>query len=162
MLERHNKIKWFCASGAIILCITGAAKIWSSFGHATFLTVADPIIGIKFGHLLLLIGVVEATIAMIFFIGGRQELFLKFVAWLSTNFVLYRMGLVLLKWHRPCQCMGNLTDALHISPITADEIMKWVLAYLLLGSYGTLFWLRQSNRDALSKAPTEGEFIAAA
>jgi hypothetical protein len=42
--------------------------------------------------------------------------------------------------------MGNLTDALHIPPQTADTAMKIILAYLLLGSYGTLFWLWRQKR----------------
>jgi hypothetical protein len=41
-------------------------------------------------------------------------------------------------WKRPCGCLGNLTDALHISPVLADDIMKVVLAYLFISSYGLL------------------------
>ena len=36
--------------------------------------------------------------------------------------------------------MGNLTDALHIRPEVADNIMKAILGYLLIGSYGLLIW----------------------
>ena len=32
-------------------------------------------------------------------------------------------------------------DALHIPPQVADMAMKIILAYLLIGSYATLFWL---------------------
>ena len=54
--------------------------------------------------------------------------------------MLLRFGLWWMGWHKPCNCLGNLTDALHLSPQTADNIMKVVLAYLLIGSYGLLFW----------------------
>jgi len=53
---------------------------------------------------------------------------------LATNFVVYRVGLWWIGWHRPCGCLGNLTDLLGISPHTADTIMKLVLAYLLAGT----------------------------
>jgi hypothetical protein len=36
--------------------------------------------------------------------------------------------------------MGSLTSALHLSEKAADNIMKVVLAYLLIGSYGLLLW----------------------
>jgi cbb3-type cytochrome oxidase subunit 3 len=45
--------------------------------------------------------------------------------------------------------LGNLTDALHIPPQAADTAMKIILAYLLIGSYATLFWLwRQRGKNA--------------
>jgi hypothetical protein len=36
--------------------------------------------------------------------------------------------------------LGSLTSALHLSEKAADNIMKVVLAYLLIGSYGLLLW----------------------
>jgi hypothetical protein len=48
-------------------------------------------------------------------------------------------------WHRPCGCMGSLTTALHLSDQAADNIMKVVLAYLLIGSYGLL--IRQWRQE---------------
>jgi hypothetical protein len=44
--------------------------------------------------------------------------------------------------------LGNLTDALHISPQTGDIAMKIILAYLLIGSYATLFWLWRQRGKA--------------
>jgi hypothetical protein len=43
---------------------------------------------------------------------------------------------------KPCKCLGNLTDAIHIPPQTAESVMKITLAYLLVGSYVTLFYIR--------------------
>jgi hypothetical protein len=47
-------------------------------------------------------------------------------------------------WNRPCSCLGSFTDAIHVSPQVADNVMKSLLAYLFIGSYGILFyqWLR--------------------
>jgi hypothetical protein len=45
--------------------------------------------------------------------------------------------------------MGNLTDALHISPQVADTAIKIILVYLLLGSYAALFWLWLQRKKAL-------------
>jgi hypothetical protein len=57
-------------------------------------------------------------------------------------------------WHKPCSCLGNLTDALHIPPQTADTAMKIILAYLLIGSYGNLFWLWRQCKKSAAVSPT--------
>ena len=141
-----NFARWFSPSAGALLVITGIAKLWSGFGDAKLLTVVDPIIGIKFGHLMLLVGAAEIVISLLCFFSKRQTLVLGLVAWMSTNFVVYRLGLWWMDWHRPCSCLGNLTDALHISPQTADNIMKALLAYLLIGSYGLLMWNWRQGR----------------
>jgi hypothetical protein len=138
---------WFLFSAGAILAITGIAKVWSGLGSSKFLAVVDPIIGIKFGQLMLLVGAAEIVIAAICFFSRRQTLALGLVAWMSTNFVVYRLGLWWMDWHRPCSCLGNLTDALHISPQTADNIMKVLLAYMLIGSYGLLIWQWQRRSE---------------
>ena len=51
--------------------------------------------------------------------------------------------------------MGNLTDALHIPPQTADTAMKIILAYLLIGSYASLFWLWRQRGKAGGRMQNE-------
>ena len=137
---------WFIVGASAILAITGLAKAWSAFGQTKLLAVADPITGILFGHLMLAVGVVELVIAGICLFGKSQKLKLGLIAWLATNFVVYRLGLWWMGWKKPCSCLGNLTDALHISPLLADNIMKVILAYLLVGSYGLLIWRWRSEK----------------
>jgi hypothetical protein len=143
--------KWFIASAGTVLAFTGIAKVCSVFGHAKLLAVADPIAGIPFRWLLLAVGVVELPIAGVCFFSQNKRLATVLVAWLATNFLVYRLGLWWMGWHRPCGCMGKLTDALHISEHTADNIMKVVLAYLLIGSYGLLLWQWRQGRVAKAR-----------
>lgn len=140
--ERRGKtlVKWFILTAGGVLAVTGAAKIWSGLGDSKFLSVVDPIIGIKFGPLILAVGMAEIAAALVCFLSKRQTLALGLVAWLATNFLVYRLGLWWMDWHRPCNCLGNLTDALHISPQAADNVMKVILACLLGGSLGLLIW----------------------
>jgi hypothetical protein len=142
---------WFVPSVSAILIITGFAKVWTAFAPTKVLAVTDPITGISFGHLMLAVGIAELFIASICLIGKSQKLKLGLIAWLATNFVVYRLGLWWLGWKKPCSCLGNLTDALHISPQVADNLMKVILAYLLIGSYGLLIW-----QWRLSKSKIEG------
>lgn len=131
---------WFVSSAGVVLAITGLAKAWSAIGPSRALDVVDPIVGIPFRDLMLSVGLAELFIAFFCLFTDKRNFSLLAVAWLATNFVVYRLGLWWMGWHRPCGCLGNLTDLLHISPQVADNIMKGVLAYLLIGSYGLLFW----------------------
>jgi hypothetical protein len=89
---------------------------------------------------MLAVGMVELVIACVCVFAKARQLALGLIAWLATSFVVYRLGLWWMEWRRPCGCLGNLTDALHISPQTAENITKVILAYLLIGSYSILFW----------------------
>ena len=121
------------AGGA--LAVTGLAKAFDSVGAARALDIADPLIGLPFRHLLLLVGLAELLIAFFCLFTDKQPVSLLAVAWISTNFLVYRLGLWFIGWHRPCGCMGSLSGMLHLSPQAADNIMKAVLAYLLVGSF---------------------------
>lgn len=125
------------------MALTGLAKALSAIGSARLLDDSDPIIGIPFRQLLLLVGLVELFIAFFCLFTDKRRFSLVAVAWISTNFLAYRLSLWLMGWHRPCHCLGNLTAMLHISHRLADNIMKVVLAYLLIGSYATLIWQRR-------------------
>jgi len=71
------------------------------------------------------------------------------VAWLATCLLSYRIGLWSIGWTRPCHCLGNFTDAIHISPAVADAVMKGILAYLIIGSYFILFWSWKKRETVL-------------
>ncbi len=151
---RNVVLKCFGFSAGVILAVAGIAKIWSAFGTSKVLGEYDPIVGAKFRLLMLAVGILETAIALVCFFRKRQALALSLVAWISTNFMVYRLGLWWLDWRRPCGCLGSLTDAIHISPQAADKIMKVLLAYLLVGSYSLLFcqW-RQQRRTPSVAAP---------
>jgi hypothetical protein len=132
----------FVFHAGLLLAATGLAKVFSAIGPAKALDVPDPIFGLAFRQVLLGVGLVELLVAFFCFFTDKARLCLFLIAWLATNFLVYRLGLWWIGWHKPCGCLGNLTDALHISPQVADNLMKAVLAYLLVGSY----WLLWSNR----------------
>lgn len=102
---------------------------------------------------MLLVGLLELLIAFFCLLTDKRRLSLFAVAWVSTNFLVYREGLWFIGWHGPCGCMGSLTDILHISPHLADNIMKIVLTYLLVGSYALLLWQWKRARVVKSAPP---------
>jgi len=151
-VDRGRMLRWFVWSAGVLFVITGLAKAFSATGSARALDVTDPIIGIPFRHLMLAVGLLELFIAFFCPFTDKRQFSLLAVVWLATNFVIYRLGLWWMGWHRPCGCLGNLTDLLRISPRAADNIMKSVLAYLLVGSYWLLWRSRRRSRVA---APLE-------
>jgi len=111
-----SRSKWFLRAAGVALGVTGLAKAFSAFGPARALDLADPLLGIPFRHLMLLVGLAELFIAFFCLFTDKQKLSLLAVAWLSTNFLVYRLGLWSIGWHQPCGCLGNLTSLLQYLP----------------------------------------------
>jgi hypothetical protein len=132
--------RWFIVSAGALLAFTGVAKLVSSGGGPRALQTIDPIIGLPFGQLFFVVGLAELITDHFCFALQDVARRAAMVAWLSTSFLVYRIGLVWLGYHKPCGCLGTFTEAIHLSPQTADTIMKVVLGYLLVGSYACLWW----------------------
>lgn len=153
----HRKL--FVLSAGAVLSLTGAAKLCSAFGSARILAISDPLLGLHFRHLMFLVGVLELVIASACFFDKSSERGLVLVSWLTTNVFAYRLALREIGWHRPCHCLGNVTDAIHVSPQLADSVTKGALAYLLIGSYTLLFFLWRRNRLASLAASSNRTFV---
>ena len=145
-------IRTVICSAGVILLITGVAKLVSSFGNARILQYPDPILCISFRQVLLIVGTIELIIALACFYGKQTGLQAALIAWLATNFLVYRLGLTWVDYQKPCSCLGNLTEALHIPPQTANSLMRIILGYLLMSSYSTLFWLWRKHKKGTAPA----------
>jgi hypothetical protein len=134
-------VRYFIYSSAVMLLITSGAKFIGAAGHEKILAELDPIVEISTKSLILVMAIAELLTAAVCL---RTKEFWPssiLIAWLATNFLAYRIILHVIGYKKPCSCLGNVTDALHISPQVADATMKIILAYLLVGSYATIFWL---------------------
>ena len=136
----------FLVGAGIILLITGSAKLISAFGHAPVLNTADPVFKISFRNLFFVAGFLEMIVSSACLFDKKPLLNLKLVAWLATTFVAYRLALAWVGWTRPCSCLGNLTDALHVPPKAADWVAQIFLVYLFLGSMILLLHHRKALR----------------
>jgi hypothetical protein len=135
-----SSARTYLVSAVILLVITGAAKVASSFGATRSLDQPDPVFGIPLRAVLVITGLVEILLATFCFRSPRTRLSTGLIAWFCGLVLTYRAGLRALGWQQPCRCLGTLTDALRIPPDTADLVMKWVLCYLIIGSLGFLIW----------------------
>jgi hypothetical protein len=154
-------LRIFLYSAGVLLLVTALAKIVSALGSARVLQNPEPILGVPFRTVFWIVGALEFMVALVCFFGRRLTVQAGLVAWLATNFVVYRLGLLWIGYHKPCGCLGNLTDALHVSPQTVDTAMKIILAYLLVGSYGALYWLWRQNRATPLPAPSSETGVTA-
>lgn len=142
--------RWFNPTAGGILFFTGAAKVWSAFGTVRILNYPDPVFGFSFGHVMFIVGIIELIISGLCFSRKCSRYAPILVACISTNFLVYRIGLWLADWRHPCLCLGNLTDALHISPQIASIALRVALVYLLIGSYFVLIVPWMINRKKIN------------
>jgi hypothetical protein len=147
MSKTLRLINVFVVSCGFLLFLTAFAKFFSAAGHAGILHEPDPIFSITFRHLFYAVGCVELSLSIICLLGDCLELRLLFLASLSTCFVIYRIGMNWINYHRPCPCLGTLTETLHVSPQTADTAMKYISAFIVIGSYCSLYWLWKQRRQ---------------
>lgn len=147
---------WFVRSTIPLLLCTAIAKLISSTGSAQILQFPDPILMLPFQWVFWIVGGIELLVVSICIFAKQPAFKLASLAWLATMFLAYRFGLWWIDWHRPCKCLGNLTDALHISPQIAGTAMKCILVYLLIGSYVGLFFTWKEKREAII-APTSSK-----
>jgi len=138
-------IRSFLYSSGAILIVTAIAKLISSFGATRILQSPDPILLLSYQKVFWIVGSIELIVAITCFFSRKVGLPVMLLACLSTSFLLYRVGLKCMGYQKPCGCLGNLTDSIHIAPATADFIMKIALAYMMIGSYVILFWLRNQG-----------------
>jgi hypothetical protein len=133
--------RFFVLSVGVALALTGLAKIYAAFGSARLLEIEDPILGVSYRHLMFVIGLLEIGLSCLCLFTKIQYISIVMVAWVATNFLLYRICLWFIDWRGACPCLGSLTDALHISSHTVDIFAKLLLAYMLAGSYLACWYL---------------------
>jgi hypothetical protein len=111
-------------------------------GIKKFLLITDPVFEISFRDVMFLIGTIELIVSGLCIYSKITRLSLGLVGWLSSSFLIYRFGLLLAGYHKPCSCLWNLTDDINISAPAADLIMRIIVLYLFSGSFGFLFYFK--------------------
>jgi hypothetical protein len=140
-------MKKFLFSCSIILTLTALAKLYSLTGHAGILGLSDPLLGVSNRVLLWAAGVLELGVVVFLLLTEDDMRKCACICCLAFVFATYRLGIFWLHHPQPCPCLGTLTQKLRIRPETADLFLKWMLAYMLLGS---VFFLAKEFRRRCS------------
>ncbi len=133
--------KVFVRAAGLSLLVPALAKIYSGTAQVPSLSDVDPVFGVPFRYLFFSAGIIEVGVALVCLFSRKWLLSTLLVAFLAANLLLYRVVLLSIGWTQPCKCMGNMVEALRISPETADLLMKLLLGCLLTGSLTALSWM---------------------
>src|SRR5512133_3524063 len=68
---------WFLVSAGILLAVVGLAKVLNATGSARALDAPDPLLGLSFRHLMLLVGLAELLLAFFCLFTPRRWLSLS-------------------------------------------------------------------------------------
>ena len=144
-----DKLQKYCQvyirSVACLLTLTSVAKIYSATGNVKILTLSEGLLPMSNRQALVLVGCIELAISLYLFCGKSGLVKLVCIAWLSGNFVLYRIASALLVIAKPCPCLGVLTEKLPLKPATINGILIGILVYMVCGSAFFLFELRRGG-----------------
>jgi hypothetical protein len=129
----------FLWTAALVLSLTAAAKIFTLSNLHQELETRDPLFYfLNLRSVLFVTTGLEIACVLLVIVSANYRLRLACVAWLSTLFLLYRLGLLLIGYHGGCLCLGKPESWVTIASY-ADPYMKLALAYLLVSSYCFLF-----------------------
>jgi hypothetical protein len=136
-----SRASLFVLLAGTILTFTGMGAISGGLAKDQLLDLADPIFSLSFRGLMLAFGTAEMLAAFLCLFTDMRTLSLGLVAWLSGNFMVYRIGLWSMGWHHSC---GFLIDPLGLSLTTTDIIFSVSSTFLLVGSVATLWHERRT------------------
>ena len=132
--------------------VTAIFKVIAASGTQSILQLPDPLLLVSYKWFFLLAGWIELLVSFSCFFFKRDALNVSLIIWFSSVCLVYRIGIWFMNGSHPCPCLGNLTDAIYVSPQTAETAMKIILAYLFLGSYTAFFWLWLQKREQSSSS----------
>lgn len=132
-----------------ILAISSILKLISISGRAVFLSLNDPVIGLKNREVLLSVGILELLLAIILVLGKQIRPKILLIAGFSWNLLLYRLGLAWVGEGSPCPCLGNPPGWIHLSRNMADRLAEGMLVSLLAFSWGSLILIRRKHGSLL-------------
>src|ERR1051325_1698424 len=139
----------FLQSAAVILFVTAIAKLLSAAGSSVELEHHDPILVLTNRHVFILVAIIELALSAFLLISRHRLLGLLLVAWLATNFLVYRAGLHSVGAPAFCNCIGSY-NRISLSPFALNLLLLVALGWLLAGSYAGLIleWLARHRRPA--------------
>ena len=155
-------MKWtrfFIYSAGGILLASALIRFTIAVGTGQVLALPDPLLGIPLRFAVLLVGLIELTVAWICLFRRQIQLQIAWLGWLATNYVVFWIGLLMTHCQSQGTCLGSLTNPLVLSRGVAGYITEFAPFYLVLGSYIACLWLwlskearqeRVGQRDAMA------------
>jgi len=139
----------YLRSVVFLLLLTAGSKVVMAFSDTGVLDAASPLFSLlPIRQLLCLVAGLEIAVAcLIMRERERQWLAALGIAFLATCFAGYRLALWVTGFQGYCQCLGSISDALHLEPDEANSMALIILGYFFVGSYALLLksWRSRMN-----------------
>jgi hypothetical protein len=131
----------FPRCAGVVLALLGAGLLTGAAGHSQLLALRDPIFGIAFRDLMLILGTVQLSASFILLFTSCRKFGLVLAAWISADFLVYRARLWNLGWH---SSSGFMVHALGLSPSVTDRWLSFCSLLVMAGSCTVLLadWQR--------------------
>lgn len=131
----------FILSAGGLLLAAALERLLIFLGNSPLLRHPDALLGIPVLWGVLLVGLAQLTIALVCLLSRSTRLSALLVLWLTSSYVVFRVGLMELGLHPDWTMIGALTDPLHLARGTSGMIAHYgVPGYLLTGSATALLW----------------------
>ncbi len=143
-------IKPFIFSAGGVLLAAALMRFGIAADGSPVLLLPEPMLGIPLRYAVLIVGGFELAVALICLFGKRMGLQISWLAWLSTNYVVFWIWLMMMRIHPQGTCIGGLTDPLWIYRGTTGYVLEFIPFGLALGSYAAAvsFWFSADARTA--------------
>lgn len=145
--------------GGAVLVFIGSVEVIGALGKSQVLDMPDPLFGVPFHYLMLVIGIIQLATACLLLFTNWRTAGLGLAAWIAANFLFSRVGLWNMGWH---QSSGFMADALGLSLGATDAITSLLSTFLLIGSCAALWIERRLAQAAASlkiSCPSSGGHI---
>lgn len=135
-----------CSSGALLLALASAAVIVNLAGPKDLVPVRDLVTGAPFNYTLWVAGGLALAIGLLALVTNRPAWAGIGLAWLATNFLVYRAGLASMGCGSLTGFLGSITYEFGISARSAAFLLDVMFGYLLAGSLALLVRLEWRRR----------------
>jgi hypothetical protein len=144
------------SAGALLLAAASALFLINLTGPPNLVMPRDPITGISFRYLFWGIGAVAVLVACLCLFSERPGRSIPWVAWLATNYLMYRIGLYVEGCHSLTGFLACATYAFALPAKAASLLVDMAFTYLLIGGYGLILWhwLRSPTNPLLHRSTT--------
>lgn len=147
VMQKKNKLggRVFLWTVVVILTLTASLKIRTILQIPEALKARDPLFYFISNYsLLVMVSSVELACVAVIVFSRNYRFKLGCVAWSSTTFLLYRIGLLMIGYKNTCICLG-LPQSWPNMVESVDPYLKLLLGYMTVGSY---YFLLKSRRNA--------------
>lgn len=135
-IARGKCCEVYLASASAVLILAAISKIIGLQQESEFLYKPNPLLSfIANRHLMFVVACLEVPIGILIVSRGLNlGTRIRILFWLSAQFAIYRLALLLSNEPEPCKCFGEIFGWLNLPSGLANSISWWLFLFLLIPS----------------------------